>query len=42
MNITVPVSAGAVGNERFLADTITDAIRNGLKSGALPADWQQR
>ena len=42
VNITVPVSAGAVGNERFLADTITDAIRNGLKSGALPADWQQR
>lgn len=44
MSISIPVSvsAGAVGSERFLADTVTSAIRDAVQSGALPSDWQVR
>jgi len=44
MVLTIPISvtAGAVGNEEFLARTITDAVRSTVKQGLIPADWQNR
>ena len=42
VNVTVPVSAGAVGSEHYLADTVTTAIRNAISSGALPRGWEDR
>ena len=44
MVLTIPISvtAGAVGNEEFLARTVTDAVRATVRQGLIPADWQNR
>ncbi|MDP3207649.1 MAG: hypothetical protein Q8M65_00740, partial [Rhodoglobus sp.] len=42
LQITVPVTAGAVGNEEYLARTVTTAIQNTIRDGAIPTNWQER
>jgi len=39
VNVTVPVSAGVVGNEDFLAKTVVRAVSNAAKNGAIPRGW---
>lgn len=41
MQITVPVvvSGSLIGNEDFMAKTVTTAVQKGLKSGVIPANW---
>ncbi|MFN4000864.1 phage tail tape measure protein [Microcella sp.] len=43
MNITIPVSvtAGAIGNEDYLADVVTTSIRTGIRRGRIPVNWQE-
>ena len=42
LQITVPVSAGAVGNEEYLARTVTTAIQKTIRYGVIPSNWQER
>lgn len=40
LTIAPVIQAGAVGNEKFLGETVTTAIRNEIRRGNLPRDWQ--